>query len=161
MYVPFETLPDHARVWIYQANRPFTNHDLDVLNAALKTFTNQWSVHGHPIETSFSIRYNQFVILAANDQVSGCSIDSSVRAMKEVGAQLEIDFFDRTQVAFLKDNGVETYVLSKLKVAFENNGWNAETMTFNNQLVSIKELSDSWIIPAKTSWLKRYLPQPF
>lgn len=160
MFIPFSTLPDDARIWIYQASRNLTGSDLSILTEALTTFTNQWNVHGNPIETSFDIRFDRFIILAANDQVSGCSIDSSVRIMKALGTEVAIDFFDRTQIAFLKDGQVETYPLSKLKEAYENEQWTSESLTFDNQASTLKDLSEKWIIPAKTSWLKRYLRQP-
>jgi hypothetical protein len=157
MFIPFSSMPAHARVWIYQASKELTSAEQHILTEGLTSFTHQWNVHGNPIETSFSIHYNRFIILAANDQVSGCSIDSSVHAMKALAAQIEVDFFNRTEIPFLKEDRVETYPLAKLKQAFENGTLAPDSLTFDNQVTTIKDLTENWIIPAKSSWLKRYL----
>lgn len=159
MYIPFESLPQHSRVWIYQSSKMFTQTDIDTISEALTSFTQSWSVHGQPMETSFDIRYNHFIILAANDQASGCSIDSSVRAIKEIGSAIGADLFDRTQVAFKAKDEIVLLKLAELKQKFEDGLWHEHTPTFNNLVDTKAALADSWIVSAGTTWLKRYLPK--
>lgn len=158
MHVPFTMLPAHCRIWIYQADRELTLAEEKILSDVLAAFCDQWMVHGQPMETSFEIRYNQFVILAANDQASGCSIDSSVRVVKEVGSKLGVDFFNRGLVAFLQSDRVKTVSVANLKEAFTQGQWNASTLTFNNLIDSKADLEKNWILLARASWLKRFLP---
>lgn len=161
MFVPFDSLPPQARIWIYQSNKKFTDVDKNTISEALTAFTERWQVHGQPIETSFDIRFDQFIILAANDSTSGCSIDSSVRAVKEVGSLINVDFFDRTRVAFkLDQEKVMIIPLNKLSEAAASQNWGAETPTFNNLVETKSELQNRWIVNAGSTWLKRYLPQP-
>jgi hypothetical protein len=159
MYIPFESLPQHSRVWIYQSGKKFTQTDIDTISEALTSFTQNWSVHGQPMETSFDIRYNHFIILAANDQASGCSIDSSVRAIKEIGSAIGADLFDRTQVAFKEKEEIVLLRLAELKQKFESGLWNEQTSTFNNLVDTKAALADNWVVAAGTTWLKRYLPK--
>lgn len=159
MFVPFQSLPDHARIWIYQADRKLTVAENNTISEALKTFTQQWLVHGQPMEASFDIAYDRFVILAANDQASGCSIDSSVRTIKELGEKLTVDFFNRQLVSFKKENDVIVFSLPDLKKKFEEGVWNQDSVLFNNLVSSKAELEKNWLVPAGTSWLKRYLPR--
>jgi len=32
MFVPFDQLPDHTRVWIYPSNRPFITEELSLIH---------------------------------------------------------------------------------------------------------------------------------
>ena|SRR5688572_21386465 len=159
MFVPFDSLPDHARIWIYQSERKITSDEKTIISEGLQAFTHQWTVHGQPMDASFVVLHDHFIILAANDQASGCSIDSSVRAIKSLGDQLHIDFFNRNLIAFQKSNGVTTVMLQDLKKKFEEGTWNQDSLVFNNLVNTKKELEKNWLITAGASWLKRYLPR--
>ena len=78
MFVKFENLPSHSRVWIYQSNRKFTTQEVEFITEKAILFTNQWTKHGSDLQGSLVIKYNQFLILAVDEgfnNVSGCSID--------------------------------------------------------------------------------------
>jgi hypothetical protein len=160
MYIPFNTLGPTAKTWIYQADRKLSSSENAKLTDRLKEFTEQWLVHGAPLEASYEVRYDQFVILAANDSASGCSIDTSVRIMKEIGAQTGIDFFNRNLVAFKYPEKIKLIELALLKIEFENGSWNENTLVFNNAASTLRELDERWLAPAGTTWLKRYIAKP-
>jgi hypothetical protein len=160
MFVPFDVLEDSARVWIYQSERKFTENEKNTISQTLSSFTQQWAAHGSPLKTSFTILYDQFIVLAADEnfnEASGCSIDSSVHVMKAMDEQYSLGLFDRTQVAFLKNSVVMTMKLSELPVGLTENTWQQETLTFNNLITTKGELGTRWIVPAGETWLKRYL----
>ena len=98
MFVDFDLLPPTARLWVYQANRPFTPGEERQLKAELSAFCDQWATHNKALRTSYSIERNQFLLMAVDDNhmlASGCSIDDSVHRVQEIGRNLGIDFFDR------------------------------------------------------------------
>ena len=163
MLVQFDKIHDASRIWIYQANRRFNSSESKIISDALTTFTENWLVHGSPMQASFDLKFNQFVILAADEDAnaaSGCSIDDSVRTFKKLGAELNIDFFDRTRVAFKKGKDeVFTLATTELKSSLRDGLWNAESLVFNNLVNTKRALDREWLIPAGSSWLKRYLPQ--
>lgn len=159
MYVPFDSLEDSARVWIYQAGRKLTEPEINTISETLSTFTHQWVAHGNPLKTSFKIFHDQFIVLAADEafeQASGCSIDGAVRTIQQIDNTFKLDLFDRTQVAFLNDS-VMVIKQSDLLKSLESGIWKHNTLTFNNVLVSKADLSTKWIVPAAETWLKRYL----
>jgi len=161
MILPFEKLPDHSRIWIYQAARPFNSSELSIISDELSAFTDSWAAHGIPLNAGFDIRFNQFVILAADEHVqeaSGCSIDDSVRKVKELGEKMGVDLFDRRQIAFLTGSKVITVQMENLKRDFSNGVWDAGTLVFNNVITKKGELATGWLLPADSTWLKRYLP---
>ena len=162
MFVPFEKIQTSSRIWIYQANRPFNSEEAKIISDALFTFTESWLVHGSPMQASFSLEYDQFVILAADEDAnaaSGCSIDDSVRTFKKLGQVLTIDFFDRSLVAFKKGEHVFTVPSSELKTKLNEGAWNNDTLVFNNLVNTKQDLTQAWLVPAASSWLKRYLPK--
>jgi hypothetical protein len=161
MYVPFDQLPDHSRIWIYQANRRLAADEKVHATTALQKFCEGWVAHQQPLKTSFAIEHDQFIILATDEDYhlpSGCSIDSSVRALKDLQNSLGVDFFDRTKVAFLGNSGVVLHPLSKLKGLFESGELTGSTLTFNNLIPSRGDLARSWRTTAENTWLTKYLP---
>ncbi|MEQ8363159.1 MAG: hypothetical protein RH948_09845 [Cyclobacteriaceae bacterium] len=162
MFIPFNEISDQARVWVYQTNREITASESKEVAAVLKAFCSQWQAHGSPLKTSFDIAYNHFIILAVDENsggASGCSIDGSVRVLKELGDKMEIDFFARTEVAFLIDKKISLYPMTKLKELFGQGMLNASTVTFNNMVATKAEYLQNWEVAAADSWLARYLPK--
>ena len=162
MFVPFESLADHSRLWIYQSNKKLSAGENDILSDALRAFTEQWTVHGQPMKASFHIAHNRFVMLAADEgysAASGCSIDGSVRTLKALGQELNADFFDRTQVAFQLNDEVVALPLAELKSKYEAGLWTAKTPVFNTLVDTKGNLAAQWLTPAGATWLKRYLPK--
>lgn len=158
MFVPFDSLPDDARIWIYQSNRKFSSGEADIISQELLTFTEQWEVHGKPMKTSFKLYFDQFIILAADEghnEASGCSIDGSVRVLKNLGSRLNVDLFDRNSVAFKKEE-VILIPLSKLKQQNAAASWNKDTLVFNNLVATKGDLKARWMVKAGDTWLKRY-----
>lgn len=161
MFVPFETLPPESRVWIYQSNRRFSHEELRIVEDRLRQFTGEWSVHGAPLNTSFKVGYDQFIILAADESqqdASGCSIDSSVRVLKTLEQEVGVQLFDRNLVAFKRGEEVTTITLKELKQKFTDGTLNEDTLTFNNLVTTRAALDDQWLVPVRQTWLKRYIP---
>lgn len=162
MYVPFNNIPDHSRIWIYQSNRKLTEQEKQLASAALKDFCESWTAHQQILKTSFTIEHDQFIILAADEdyhQPSGCSIDTSVRALKDLQNQIGVDFFDRTRVAFLVDGEVVTQPLASLKGIFEAGELGAGSLTFDNLVPSRGDFASRWKTPVEKTWLAKYLPK--
>jgi hypothetical protein len=162
MFVPFDNLHDQARLWIYQANRDLNSEELKIISEAMRSFTEGWLVHGQPMRASFDIRWNRFIILAADEEAnaaSGCSIDDSVRTLKILSAKLGLDFFDRTLITFKEGERIFAIPTTDLKSQGKSGSWNLDTLMFNNLVTTRKELDNAWIMPAGKTWLKRYLTQ--
>ncbi len=159
MYVPFDSLEDSARIWIYQAGRKLTESEKNTISETLSAFTHQWVAHGNPLKTSFKIFHDQFIVLAADEnfeQASGCSIDGAVRTIQEINNQYGLSLFDRTKVTFLKD-GITVINSTDLLKSLEKGIWKQDTLTFNNVLSTKGDLIKNWVVPANQTWLKRYL----
>src|SRR5690606_25415327 len=117
--------------------------------------------HGTPVKGFGTVFFGQFIVLMADESatnVGGCSTDSSVRLIKEIEKQFQVQLFERTLLAFDVKEKIELLPLSKLKYAFENGFIDSETLYFNNVVLNKKEMESNWIIPVKESWLAKKLP---
>ena len=163
MLVEFKNIASKARIWIYQADRPFSENDLQVIASETSRFLEHWAAHGAQLKTAFDIRFNQFLILALDEQFnqsSGCSIDGSVHFIQQLGQQLNVDFFNRTLVAFYDKGSVKMESLSEAKPKLENGELNEGLLTFNNLITKVKDLDNEWIVPVTETWLKKYMRNP-
>ena len=162
MYILFEKLPPSSRIWVYQADRSFSPEEEKLVYERLADFCSAWEAHGDALSTSFKIEFHRFIILCVDESsagASGCSIDGSVRVLKELGLQLNIDFFDRTKIAFLQNGGIETYSLNQLRSLFESTQLKPSTLTFNTLVGTKAEWEANWKIAAEKSWLVKYFPK--
>lgn len=155
MYLPFEQMPDHSRVWVYQANRSFSTTEIQSIQDYLVPSLTQWAAHGAGLNASFEIRFQQVIVIAVDETVnaaSGCSIDASTRWFKEMGASLGIDFFDRNTAV------VEGEALTLLPTtALKNNPHLVpSSRVIPLQTESLGAYRAGWLQPAESTWLKRY-----
>ncbi len=158
MLISFNSMPDYARIWVYQTNKNLTDLQVQTIEQFLENQINAWAAHGADLAGSVQVLYNRFVIVAVDEmqnQVSGCSIDASTRWLRELGADLNIDFFDRS-VAFLKNNQLQTVEIGKIKSLVTDEILTPETLIFNNLVPNIQEFKNNWNVKASDCWMKRY-----
>ncbi len=146
----------NSRVWIYQSNRLFSLSEALDIEAAINEFCEEWTSHGAEVKAFGNLFFGQFVMLITDQTavgVSGCSTDSSVRFIKELGNRYQVDFFDRMSLAFIIKEKIQILPLLQLQYAMDNYFITPETLYFNNLVQTKKELENNWIIPVSSSWL--------
>jgi len=152
---------DNSHVWIYQSNRIFTFPEAVRIEELLRDFARTWKSHGTPVKGYSNLLFGQFVIFMADETasgVSGCSTDSSVRLIKNIEKDFEVDMFDRQLLAFVVNERIQMIPLSQVNHLLEDGVITANTLYFNNTILTKKELLKSWIIPVKKSWLAKRVP---
>jgi len=92
--------------------------------------------------------------------VGGCSTDSSVQVIREIGRRFDIDLFDRQRLAFLINGNIQLIALSDLETAIAENRVSESTPYFNNTVLTKQEMEERWIIPAGESWLAKRFSIP-
>ena len=145
-----------SRIWIYQINRTLSEQETLIAEKMLQSFTNKWSSHGKVVNGKGLVILNHFILLIADESsfaVSGCSTDSSVRLMKEIEKELNINLFDRQTLAFYIGEEIVTMPLSDLKESLEKSIVTSRTLYFNNVIGRLEELNQKWLIPVQESWL--------
>jgi hypothetical protein len=145
-----------SRVWIYQCSRLFTISEAFTIEDMFSQFVDSWNSHGVPVKGYANLFFGQFIILMADEKasmVSGCSTDSSVHLMKEIEKRFQVNLFDRHLLAFYIHEKVQLLPMAQLKHGVENGFISADTLYFNNTVLTKEALEKNWIIPVKDSWL--------
>lgn len=159
MLVDFNTLPEHSRVWIYQASRSFSDEELTEITQKLDTFITNWTAHGADLNAGYDIRYKRFIILAV-DQTSqsatGCSIDASVRFIQQLEQDYNVDLMDKMNVSYKQGQFVAHKTLLDFKKMVKDKAVSKNTIVFNNLVTNIEELNENWEVPAEDSWHSRF-----
>lgn len=144
--------------WVYQSNRFFTDYEALLIQNRLADFAAGWKVHGEPLSAQAEVRYNLFIVLSVDEQIaaaSGCSIDSSVRFLKTLEADFDIQLFDRMNVAFKKEGQLHAASRSEFENLVKDGQIDDTTVVFDNTITSLASLTDKWQIPFGESWHKR------
>ncbi len=154
-------LPMESRVWIYQSDREFSYDELDDIRPVLYRFVENWESHGVPVTGYANVFHKRFIVIMADETshgVSGCSTDSSVNIVKELGAQLNADFFNRMLFAYF-DEEENIHVLSKddFSKAYTDGVINDNTLVFDHLVKTKEQFIDRWVLPLKDSWHKRFV----
>lgn len=160
MFIEFKDLPKNSRVWIYQSNRVFTKNEIELISLKAEDFINSWTRHGDDLKGSFTIKYDQFLVLAVDESfnnVSGCSIDSSVRFVQVIEKDLQLDLTDKMNITFKDDDNINLVKLSDFQLFAKQKKITAKTIVFNNMVNTKEDFENNWEVPAKESWHKRFL----
>ena len=152
MLFDYLNIPDSSKVWIFQADRKFSNIEKEIISSRITNFISNWETHNRPVYSSFKL-FNYFLCIFVDESnyvTSGCSIDSLVKEVKSVGTELEQDFFNRQNIVY-NDNGKEAIIsIEKFKDLKRNN------FKFYNNLVTTKlDFDNKWLVYVKDSWLDR------
>ena len=160
MLVDFETLPEESRVWIYQANRSFTDNELEEIKAKLDAFIEQWTAHGSNLQSGYKIEYKRFIIIALNqnlNKATGCSIDASVHFIQGLEKQYDVDLMDKMNVSYKQGEFVAHKSLIDFRKMAKEKAVSKNTIVFNNLVTNIAEFKENWEVPAHESWHGRFL----
>ncbi len=152
-------LSDHSKVWVYQCDQFINDEDSEAIKQSLYEFTMQWSSHGQELECYAQLFHNKFLVFVADDAhiVSGCSIDSSVNFIKTLESKFNLNFFDRLNFTYMKDDEVKVIHSSQFKAAFDSGQINADTFMFDNLVKDKAQFLSSWIVPLKESWYTKFI----
>lgn len=154
------TLPDHARVWIFQADRFLTDEETAKLEEAGERFAAQWRAHGKELSAEFGTVDNLFVVMAIDEKVegaSGCSIDTFMRFIQDVERELGLTLTNRLCFAGVVDGETKVIRSSEARAYVDAGSLHGETPVFDTLVSSLGELRNAWLKPASELWVKRLL----
>lgn len=160
MLVDFSTLPEESRIWIYQANRSFTDEELAEITSKLDLFIDQWTAHGSDLQSGYEIKYKRFIVIALNqslNKATGCSIDASVNFIQQLEKDYNVDLLDKMNVSYKQGEFVAYKTLLDFKKMAKEKAVSKNTIVFNNLVTNIAEYYENWEVPASESWHSRFI----
>src|SRR3546814_118098 len=146
------------RIWIYQSSRRLNEEESKRLMTKMEEFTAQWKAHGKQLTAEALLKYNQFLILCIDEgmaRATGCSIDKSVHLLQEIQEELNVDFFDRMNIAYRDADGIKVVPKKEFERLMEIGEVNENTIVFNNTVNTYEEFETLWEVPLKSSWQDR------
>lgn len=146
---------ENSKVWIYQSNRELFAAEVDQISKILHDFTTGWMAHNNQLKATAEIRYNRFIILVVDETqagASGCSIDKSVKLMKELEQEFNINLFDRFNIAYRDGDIIKSVGRFEFEDLIKQGKVDTGTVVFNNLVPTLKDLATQWEVPFKNSW---------
>ena len=163
MYTSFNQLSGQAHIWIYQANRQLATEEIAAILQKSKAFLEAWTSHGRPLQCGAEVLHNRFLVFAierSTQELSCCTVDSAIHFLRELKDTLQLDLLDRTNVVFKQGDAIFTVPLDQVKEKIQQGEILADMLMFDNTITHKAALADKWLVPAKDSWLGKYVPQP-
>ncbi|MGM5471369.1 ABC transporter ATPase [Flavobacteriaceae bacterium LMO-SS05] len=160
MLVDFNTLPEESRVWIYQANRTFTDTEVAEIESKLDVFIENWTAHGSDLKSGYTIVYKRFIVIALDqdlNKASGCSIDASVHFIQQLEKHYHVDLMDKMNVSYKQGDFIAYKPLLDFKKMAKEKAVSKQTIVFNNLVNTIAEFKENWEVPASESWHSRFV----
>ncbi len=158
MLIPFNKMPDHARVWVYQTDRNLSDAEVQYIQQTLDFQINNWAAHGAALVGAATVLHKRFVVVSVDEnhnQASGCSIDASTNWLKNLGAEMSLNFFDRS-VAYIQGDEIKMVEMLKIKPLVAEGILTPNTLIFNNLVPNMGQFRKAWNVSAGDSWMKRY-----
>ena len=155
-----ETLTPESRVWIYQAAEPFAAQQVPEIAAHVQAFAQRWVSHSRQLQAGGAVLNDRFLVLAVDESqagASGCSIDSSVQFVKQVGAQYQRDLFDRLRFSYEKDGAVHTVSKDEFAALYQQGEINDDTIVYDPLVKTLGELRSTFRKPLRESWHARFV----
>lgn len=155
-HVPFETLPDSSRVWIFGVDRPLSEADAARLLKTVDGFLHQWAAHGAPLRAGRDWLEDRFLVVAVDQSTagaSGCSIDGLFRQLQQLEQELSAGIVGGGRI-FVRDpdGAVRLTTRPELKAAARAAELSPETPVFDLTAQTLAEFRERFERPARESW---------
>lgn len=147
------------RVLIYPASRPFTAKESKDITERLFDFLGKWKAHEKPLEASFKIEKNQFIIIVVDEETemaSGCSIDTLGKFMQDLDNTYNLGLFDRMKACYVENDEVKTMKLQDFKKGIKDGTISHDVEVFDFSKDTYVNFLSDFLLPIKRSWAGIY-----
>lgn len=154
------SFPDYSRVWIYGSDRKIPESLIWELNNKIYLFSQEWISHQKALRATGGLLHSYFIVLVVDQQINqpgGCSIDTSVRFIQNLGAEYQLDFFNRNLFYYLEEGAVKTIHRMEVQKQEFPLEINQDTLFFDNLVSDKLSFQKSWLKPLKDSWHAKFI----
>jgi len=158
--VPFETLPDSARVWVFGSDRPINEEGTQTLMKAVEEFLSEWKAHGEPLTVGYEWRFGRLLVVGVDQRTagaSGCSIDGLFRVLQDLGPRIGATLVGGGRVYYRNSNGeVQSAERSELKALAASGAISDDSVVFDTSLTDLGSLRSGFEKAARKSWAAKF-----
>ena len=160
--VPFDSLPDDARVWVFGAERPLDAAAEKRLLAVVDTCLAQWTAHGAPLTSGRDWREGRFLSIAVDQRAtgaSGCSIDALFHQLQSLERELGVAIVGGGRL-FYRDSSARVQSTDRADFSdlAERGIVTAETPVFDPTVATLGAWRAEFERRASESWHAQLLP---
>lgn len=157
-----DRIPDHARLWVFGANRRLTPSEAQRLEERMRGFLREWAAHGRALAAAPAVLQERFLLVAADEEkatASGCSIDALTRHVRELERELEVRLLDGQSVWFRDSAGsIRCVDRAEFRALAGHGEIDGRTRVFDLTVDTLGALrAGRWEVPAESSWHARLL----
>jgi hypothetical protein len=157
--VPFDTLPDSARIWVFASDRPLLGASADKLLAAVDQFLSEWKAHGVPLRCGREWRDGRFLAVGVDitaEHASGCSIDGLFRTLQQLEKTIGSRLVGGGRVFYRTKSGIEMATPEQFSERVKGGDVALETPVFDISLTDAAHWRTRFEQPAGRSWTARF-----
>ena len=154
--VPFETLPDSARVWVFGSDRPLGEEATTSLLRSVEGYLEQWKAHGEPLTVGYEWRFGRLLVVGVDQRTAGatgCSIDGLFRVLQGLEPQVGAKLVGGGRVFYRDGQGeVQSVDRSELKSLADAGTISENSVIFDTSLTDLGSLRSGFERAARKSW---------
>jgi hypothetical protein len=156
MLVPFASLPDDARIWIFAASEPLEERHASELLGAVDAFLEHWKAHGDELTCGREWRDDRFLVIGVDQSTagaSGCSIDGLFRILQQLQSSLGVQLVAGGRIFY---RGADGSIQTTDRAGFARLGAarevDASTPVFDPTLTVAADYRERFEQVARSSW---------
>jgi hypothetical protein len=156
MRVPFSSLPDDARIWIFASSAPLDPAAQRTLLDEVDAYLDDWRAHGEPLTCAREWRDERFLVIGVDQTAagaSGCSIDALFHILQRLQASLGVDLVGGGRV-FWRDAGGSIHCAARADFARQGAEGSIDALTrvFDHTLTRAADYRAGFERDAQSSW---------
>jgi hypothetical protein len=153
--VPFDQLPDTARLWVFASDRPLTGDDAVAVLETVDEFLAAWKAHGVPLVCARDWRDDRFLAIGVDvnaENASGCSIDGLFRALQQLEQSVGSRLVGGGRVFYRTTTGIETTSRAEFVERVKSGTVARTTPVFDTGLSAASAWRTRFEQPAGSGW---------
>jgi len=160
--IPFDTLPDDARLWCFGASRAPDAPTTELLFDSMRAFVAEWTAHRRDLHAGFDWLHGRFLLIGVDESragASGCSIDALTGHLRRLGAKLDLDLLDSMPV-WVRDTAGDIRMVSRAQFSdlAARGDVSADSPVFDLTLTRLGDARAGGLeTPAGTTWQRSLL----
>lgn len=157
--VPFASLPDSARVWVFASDRELTGAAADTLLAAVDQFLSEWKAHGIPLRCAREWRDDRFLAIGVDveaENASGCSIDGLFRTLQQLERTIGSRLVGGGRVFYRVGSEIRAATRDEFIERIKRGEVRGETPVFDTSVTGAKAWRTDFEQRAASAWTAPY-----
>jgi hypothetical protein len=159
--VPFESLPDSSRIWVFGSDRPVTGAAAEQLLGEVDRFLESWRAHGEPLRCGRLWTDNRFLVVGVDQSTanaSGCSIDGLFRVLQQLERSVGAQLVGGGRVYYRDHAGVaQSVARTELDALVARGDVGPNTAVFDTSITDLGEWRAKFEQPARKTWVKELI----